>query len=65
MVTKQARSSRTIEVEPMSESETTGVYRVEAEVDSENYAMILRETIEQTDGCSLTAFDHIEGDDVE
>lgn len=41
------------------------VYRVEAEVDSENYAMILRETIEQTDGCSLTAFDRIEVDDVE
>jgi hypothetical protein len=41
------------------------VYRVEAEVDSENYAKILRETIEQTDGCSLTAFDRIEVGDGE
>ena len=47
------------------EQHTEEVYRVEAEVDSENYAMILRETIEQTDGCSLTAFDRIEVGDVE
>lgn len=45
-----------------SEQSTEVVYRVEAEVDSENYAEILRETIEQTEGCSLTAFDRIEVD---
>ena len=46
-----------------SDRDTEEVYRVEAEVDSENYAKILRETIEQTDGCSLTAFDRIEVED--
>lgn len=46
-----------------SDEHTEEVYRVEAEVDSENYANILRETIKQTEGCSLTAFDRIEVSD--
>jgi len=43
-------------------TDAEAVYRVEAEVDSENYAEILKDTIEQTAGCSLTAFDRVEVD---